>query len=59
MARKCLEADHEKLKAFGHDTHCTKCGKQVNPDAIVAVNCKTQHKIHTSRGLKYCPDCGE
>lgn len=59
MARKFLVADHEKLKAFNHDAHCTKCGKRVNPDALVAVNCKKEHKIHASRGLKYCPDCGK
>lgn len=59
MPRKCPTADHEKIKAFGYDRHCTKCGAIVNEDVVVAANCKKEHSIHASRGLKHCPDCGE
>lgn len=59
MANKCPAADHAKLKSFNYDRHCAKCGTVVNEDALTLVNCKKEHKIHASRGLKYCPDCGK
>lgn len=59
MPKKCAPSDHEKLKAFGHDRHCTRCGVVVNEEALVTVNCETKNQIHASRGLKHCPDCGE
>lgn len=59
MPKKCPAADHETLKKFNHDPFCTRCGEHVNPDALVSVDCKKEHKIHASRGLQHCPDCGE
>ncbi len=59
MPKKCSVDEHKKITDFGYDPYCAWCGAHVNEAATSAPNCRDDHPLHASRGLKFCPDCGE